>query len=324
MVDGRVTLTQQAAAHAGVAAQPMKATAERAEYAGQGEWLHLTVHPRIEQGGMQMTADKIDLSQATGEGFAHGNVKASWLDTEKKGKTTSVSLLGSSQEPTHAIAAEAQIHQAPGNGESVVTFRGHARLWQQANAVAAPLIVLHRLQQTLEAHSTDRSEPVRVVFLNAERKTNGKGAAQTPSVMRVHGADLYYAEARRTALMQSGALGPVVAETGTATTQSSSVEMKLAAEGEAHEPGAGQVEHLTARGHVVINAQGRHGTGEQLDYTGATGEYVLTGTSTVPPRLVDSERGSTTGTALIFHSREDSVSVEGRGHPTTTKTMAPR
>lgn len=324
VLDGGVTLTQQAAARAGVSAQPMKATAERAEYAGQGEWLHLTVHPRMEQGGMQMTADKIDLSQATGDGFAHGNVKASWLDAEKKSKSAPVSLLGSSQEPTHAIAAEAQVHQAPGNGESVVTFRGHARLWQQANSVAAPVIVLHRLQQTLEAHSTDRSEPVRVVFLNAERKTSGKGAAQMPSVMRVHGADLYYTEAKRTAVMLSGTLGPVVAETGTATTQSSSVEMKLAAEGGARTPGAGQVEHLTARGHVVINAQGRRGTGEQLDYTGANGEYVLTGTSAAPPRLVDAERGSTTGAALIFHSRDDSVSVEGRGHATTTKTTAPR
>jgi lipopolysaccharide export system protein LptA len=326
VLDGKVLLTQQAVAHAGATPLPMKATAGRADYASQGQWLHLTANPRVEQGGMQMTADKIDLSQDSGDAFAHGNVKASWLDAGKQGKGASISMLGSSQEPMHAVAAEAQMHQAPGNGESVVSFRGHARLWQQANSVAAPVIVLHRVQQTLEAHSTDRNEPVRVVFLNTDRKAAGKNGTQAPAVMRVRGGDLYYAEARRTALMQNGTLGPVVAETGTATTQSNAVELKLTPAGTAatHESGMGQVEHMTARGRVVVSSQGRRGTGEQLDYTGLSGEYVLTGTAAAPPRLTDPERGSTTGAALIFHSRDDSVSIEGRGRPTTTKTMAPR
>jgi lipopolysaccharide export system protein LptA len=55
-------------------------------------------------------------------------------------------------------------------------------------------------------------------------------------------------------------------------------------------------------------------------YTGETGEYVLTGTAAAPPRMTDPARGSVTGEALIFHSRDDSVSIEGGGGRTTTQT----
>jgi len=86
--------------------------------------------------------------------------------------------------------------------------------------------------------------------------------------------------------------------------------------------GQAQVDRLIARGRVVLTSEGRRGTGEQLVYTSETGEYVLTGTAAVPPRMTDPVRGNVTGEALIFHSRDDSVSVEGR--TTKTETTAPR
>jgi lipopolysaccharide export system protein LptA len=83
---------------------------------------------------------------------------------------------------------------------------------------------------------------------------------------------------------------------------------------------------MTARGHVVLTSEGRRGTGEQLVYTGATGEYVLTGTATVPPKMSDAARGTVSGEALIFRGRDDSVSVEsgGGGQKTRTQTTAPK
>jgi lipopolysaccharide export system protein LptA len=83
---------------------------------------------------------------------------------------------------------------------------------------------------------------------------------------------------------------------------------------------------MTARGQVVLTSEGRRGTGEQLVYTGATNEYVLTGTATAPPKMSDPARGTVSGEALIFHGRDDSVSVEsgGGGRKTTTETTAPR
>jgi lipopolysaccharide export system protein LptA len=81
---------------------------------------------------------------------------------------------------------------------------------------------------------------------------------------------------------------------------------------------------MTARGGVVLTSEGRRGTGEQLVYTGATNEYVLTGTASTPPEITDPARGTVTGEALIFRGRDDSVSVEGGGRKTTTETTAPK
>ncbi|MFY9852663.1 MAG: LptA/OstA family protein, partial [Terracidiphilus sp.] len=327
-VVGHVVLTQQAAAKPG-APQPatLRATAGRADYAGEGEWLHLTVSPRVEDGALQLTADKVDVSRASGDAFAHGNVKASWMDAGagnngQQGRPAGGVALGG-QGPSHVVSAEAQLHQPTGEA----TFRGKARLWQQGNSVAAPVIVLDRERQMLVAHTTDAADPVRAVLVSAGGATPGKDAAKTsqPSVIRVRGGDLNYSDVTRKAVMHSGVLGAVTAETGTATSTSDEVEVILLPAGKGVQ-GQAQVDHMTARGHVVLTSEDRRGTGEQLVYTGATAEYVLTGTATVPPKMSDPSRGTVSGEALIFRGRDDSVSVESGsgGQKTRTQTTAPK
>jgi len=126
--------------------------------------------------------------------------------------------------------------------------------------------------------------------------------------------------------MHGGALRAVIAETGTATSSSDVVELRLMPAGnhDGRSGGQAQVDQMTATGHVVLTLEGRRGTGETLAYSGATGEYVLTGTAAAPPKMTDPERGSVSGEALIFHSRDDSVSIEGGGRETITETTAPR
>ena len=347
VLDGHVMLVQQPAAKPNAEAQaPLKAWAGRAVYEGTGEWLHLTLSPRVEDGGLQMTAEKIDVSHGSGDAFAHGNVKATWLDngTAKPGQQGSSAGAASSQGnaslggkgPTHVVAAEAQLSHPAGSADSVATFRGHARLWQEANSVAAPVIVLDRQKQTLVATSTNPAEPVNTVLLSAggldtsagSNKPSGDTAkesqnkARTPSVITVRGGDLKYSDAERKAVMRAGALGSVVADTPTATSTSNQVDLILLPPGNhaGKDGGQAQVDRMTASGHVVVTSEGRRGTGEQLVYTGENGEYVLTGTAAVPPRMTDATRGNVTGEALIFHSRDDSVSIEGGGRRTTTET----
>jgi lipopolysaccharide export system protein LptA len=294
----------------------------------------------VEDGGLQMTADKIDVSQDSGDAFAHGNVKATWVQAAagpagrlQNGAEGQGSAALGGQGPAHVIAAEAQLHRATGEA----AFRGHARLWQQANSVAGPVIVLDRQRQTLVARSTDAAEPVRAVLVSAggaepgraAGKDSGKGAAAKsagPSVIRVRGGDLKYSGAERKAVMRGGALGTVVAETGTAASVSNEVELTLLPPGNhaGKDGGSAQVDRMTARGHVALTFDVRRASGEQLVYTGETGEYVLTGTAAAPPRMTDPARGTVTGEALIFHSRDDSISVEGGGRKTTTQTTAPK
>jgi lipopolysaccharide export system protein LptA len=334
MLDGHVVLIDQPAAKPGARAEaPMRAVAGRAVYEGEGEWLHLTLSPRVEDGAMQLTADRIDVSQQSGDALAHGDVKATWSDSGKNGTGKpasgsagkgSMSLGG--QGPAHAVAQEAQLHRATDEA----TFRGHARLWQQANSIAGPVIVLDRPKKTLVSRSTDPAEPVRVVLLSSGGLESGfasgkdaGGKVTTPSVIRVRGGELEYSDIERKAVMVGGALGTVVAETGSATSTSNQVELFLVPAGShvGKEAGQGQVDRMKASGHVVVSSQGRRGTGEQLTYASKTGEYVLTGTAATAPRMSDPARGTVTGEALIFHSRDDSVSIEGGGRETRTETV---
>lgn len=339
LVEGHVVLTQQPAPKAGVPApEPLQATAGRAVYEDSGEWLHLTEGPRVTSGGLEMTADKLDVSQATGDAYAHGNVKASWLGSDldegksnRLGKTNSghVAPTLGGDGPAHVVAAEAQLHQATGQA----TFRGQARLWQDANSISAPTIVLNRPLETLEAHSSNPREPVKAVLASASSPAPGSikngGKSQkpaSPSIVTVQGGDLKYSAAARKATMLAGSLAAVVADTGSATTRSNGVELVLLPHGNhAGKDGTeAQVDRMTANGHVILTSGARRGTGEQLAYSSETGEYVLTGSVAVPPTMSDPARGKISGEALIFDSRDDSVRVEGGATKTTTETRTPR
>ncbi len=341
-IDGHVTLFDAPAPKPGEQPQPpLRATAGRATYEDDGQWLHLSDHPRIVEGGMELAANTVDLARQSGEAFARGGVKATWAGDEANGSTAqradawNQAALGGNG-PAHVIADAAEFSQTTG----AAIFHGHARLWQQANSVAAPQITLDQHQQTLTAHTNAAGDPVRLVLLNAGSRetedTHGQNAAKhtadrsSMEVIRVRGGDLFYSEAERRATMRGGVMGKVTAATASAQSTSDRVELLLTPAGSAnHGPARdgqtqfsqAQVDRLTAVGHVVLTAQDRRGTGEQLVYTGATGDYVLTGTPAAPPRLTDPDRGSVTGKVLIFHSRDDSVSIEGGGGTTHTASI---
>lgn len=335
VLDGHVTLKEQPAPKPGASPEaPLLATAARAEYQGAGQRLRLTGSPRVNDGGMEVTAETLDVTQETGEAFARGNVKATWVE-ESSGQAAAVhpvSLGG--RGPVHAIAAEAAFHQSSGQA----SFSGHARLWQQDNSISGPLIVLDRQKQTLVARTTRAGEPVTVVMLSAPGPQSAAGpqaaaarhtsGSTAPAVVRVRGGDLWYSGVERRAILRAAPLAAVTAESGAVESASNQVELYLAPAGAAPSAAGAaipaQVERMVASGHVVLTSQERNGTGEQLAYASRTGEYVLTGTAAAPPRLNDPQRGSVTGTALIFNSRNDSVSIEGQGQETRTETTVPR
>jgi lipopolysaccharide export system protein LptA len=358
-LDGHVVLFERPVAKSGAAGggssssagasetrPPIRATAGKALYEETGQWLHLTINPRVEYEELQLTAQKVDVSRQSGDAFAHGDVKATWINTRpvnsggaSEGTTNDVGsgglALGGSG-PAHVISAEAELNESTGE----VTFRGHARLWQLANSVSAPVIQLNQHLQTLTAQSSSPSEPVRVVLLSAGGPSSPSGTAASPKhsvtgsigvrtaapeVIRVRGGDLWYSEAELRAVMHGGSLGAVIAETGTANTSSDQLDLRLMpATNQAGEPsGQTQVDQITASGHVMLTSAGRKGSGEQLAYSSVTGKYVLTGTSAAPPKMTDPARGTVTGAALIFDTHDDSVSIEGGGRETITETTAP-
>jgi lipopolysaccharide export system protein LptA len=326
-VEGHVVLVEEPAPKPGGKREAaMRATAERAVYDGTSEWLHLYGDPRVKDGALQLAAKRIDVSQATGEAQAQGDVKATWLGGAGNVGNTANGLTLGGEGSTHVVATEAELETKTDEA----TFRGKARLWQDSNSIAAPLIVLDRKGQTLRAKGEGAKEPVRVVLVGVAGPA-GKQAGQMkstagPTVIRIRGGELEYAAAKRRVVMTGGAAGDVVAETADGTTRAKEITLDLLQPGSKNGTSgqAAQVERMTAQGNVKISAAGREGTGQELVYTGSTGEYVLTGSASVPPRLTDPAHGSVTGAALIFNSHDDSVRIEGEGRKTTTETTAPR
>jgi len=314
-LEGHVVLTNHPVAHPGAALQgDLRATADHAEYEAAGEWLHLTGSPRVVDSGMEVTAQRVDVSRSSGDAFARGDVRASWMNA-KSSPTATVTGIGA-QGPVHAVAEEMQLHQATGEG----TFRRGARLWQQGNSVAAPVIVLDRLRHTLLATSGAANDPVRAVLVSDSGAASKKG----PTVVRLKGGELSYSDVDRKGTMKGGALKQVTAEMPLATSLSDTVEIALRENG-TKANGKNQVEEILAAGRVNLTSQGRRGMGDLLRYNGETGEYVLTGSGAVPPKISDPGRGWVTGASLIFDGRNDSVRIEGGvGGKSHAESRSPR
>ena len=76
---------------------------------------------------------------------------------------------------------------------------------------------------------------------------------------------------------------------------------------------AGSVERMVVTGDIDMEQPGRRATGERLVYTAGDGLFVLTGTPSALPKVVDDQRGTVTGTSLRFHSGDDNVVVSNGG-----------
>ncbi len=141
-----------------------------------------------------------------------------------------------------------------------------------------------------------------------------------PSVVRVQSRTLFYSDNDHKAVFSGG----VVAQNSSGLIHSNFMDVYFAPAGGAQPPGkttqSSQVSKIVARGSVDLRQPDRKGTGEELTYTAEDGKFVLTGTSSAPPRLTDQVRGTVTGNALLFNDRDDSVVVSGGTGKAVTQT----
>lgn len=323
------------------AAVPMHAWANRAEYHASDEVLHLEGSPRVNNGSLDVVADHILYHRDSGDANANGNVKATYA---QQGSQQPAPAMGG-QGPAHVVSDQADLANATG----ISTFRGHARMWQGTNSVAAPVIELSRPKQTLAAHSDDPKSNAAEV--NAAMVTSMGGNHQQ-AVVRIHSREMFYSDGERkgnfngtvTAQDPNGTIHSDEAEffltpapppgrknaqnvTGVSQ-QAPAADRKEPAQPASHaaaagkESGTAQIERMIATGHVVVLQPGRKGVGDKLVYTEQDSNYVLTGSTQNPPKVFDRVHGTVTGASLLFHGQDDSVTVNGgqSGAVTDTRT----
>ena len=340
---GHVSLDQLPAAGAktadGSAASPFHATAQQAVYHAADQVLHLTGDPQLRSDTFALSAEKVDYHRDSGDAAASGSVKSTYL--AQKGQ--SAPGLGGSG-PVHVTADHADLVHSRNTSLFYGAGGGElARMWQGGDSVAAPVLELDQDQQTLEAHgergnraavvhatlgsrldsrlSSRESEPARPAAPGgaaapgasvlpggarpaAVSKPVLPGAAQVPA--RLSSVTLHYSDTDHLADLR----GLVTAEQPTGVLHADQAQVYLSQAG-ADKPA--QLDHMVATGHVVLTQPGRRGTGEKLVYTASDSRYVLTGVPAQPPRLVDAQKGTTTGAALIFKGADDSVEVSSNG-----------
>jgi lipopolysaccharide export system protein LptA len=320
-----------------------QAWADKALYTPADKILVLTGSPRVAQGSMVTTARTIRINRATDDAFADDDVKTTYSELQEQ---PDGALLASAS-PIHVTAAAMTAHNSP----AVALYRGHARLWQDANIVEAPTIQFDRDHRFLVAQGTP-AQPVSTVLVQAKLlqpgSREGRSAqprpaeprsaqpgktqpdkAQSPaaepkampkteekpvdtSPVTISAARLTYADAERLAHYEGG----VVAK-GTGFTASANV----------------MDAYLLPRRQTPSNQQLARPISEQgrLDHIVAQGNVVVQqptrraeGKNLVytaaddkfvltggPPSIFDAERGKVTGVSLTFFRGDDRVLVEG-------------
>jgi len=322
--EGNVGMTRTPVKKAGDASAPQeeKGTAARAVYDGATQKLTLTGNVQLADAGSMLWADRVVLERQTGNAEADGSVKASYQLSGKEG------------EPVHVLAARGSFDH---DTELAMFYSAEGkpvRLWQGGSQVEAPAMEFDRKQRRLVAHGASQNDAlavhtVLVSAANAKPGTIKAGAGKTGAskteVIRVASRELIYSDTTRQAEFSGGvqiqsvdgqmrgqdavvylqaAPKPGV---GNAAAKKASTPQALRAEPSGFMGGG--VERIVATGHIVIGQPGRRATGERAVYTASDGMFVMTGTPSAPPRLVDDIQGTVTGTSLRFHTGDESVMV---------------
>jgi len=323
-----------------------RAAAERARYTPADQMLTLTGSPRIVDAGMATTARTVRLNRTTGDGFAQGEVKTTYSDLKPQ---PSGALLASS-DPIHVTAESMTAHNSP----AIATYKGNARLWQNANVIEAPTIQFQKETRTAEAESasgqkvstvlvgTDKNgkaTPVRITssrlsYRDSERKAHFEGgvtAQGSDLTITSNQMDVFLQKSdlggRASSPVQSGSLKstgetPVPPQSNGAppTRQLNAGEGARATPAQA--PNLSKLEKIVASGSVLITEPNRRATGDKLTYTASDDKFVLTGGS---PSIFDTEHGKITGVSLTLYRRDDRVVVDGdSSSPAVTQTRVVR
>jgi lipopolysaccharide export system protein LptA len=289
----------------------MQAWANAARYTPADQMLVLTGSPRVANGGMQTSAERIRVNRGNGDAIAEGNVKSTYSELKEQ---PNGALLASSS-PIHVTAESMTARSNSG----IAVYSGKATLWQDANVIQSPEITFDREHRSLTAQGTT-NQPVHTTLVQTDRATasaksnDGKKqiAGNAFSTIAMTGQRLTYIDAERRVHYDGG----VSAKSADFTASAKSLDAFLLPHSQtatvATPNGPGQLDRMVASGDVVIQQPNRRAEGQKLVYTAVDDKFVLTGGASGPlPSIFDAEQGKITGVSLTFFRRDDRVLVEG-------------
>jgi lipopolysaccharide export system protein LptA len=333
---GNVVIHDQAATTA--AGQPgavSNGTAQRAAYDSATDKLKLTgeVHWKNDSG--QLIAPTVVVNRQTQDADADGGVQATLFSASgavsTKGAPPAQAKPGEAPAAvTHILAASAQMHHVT----QISEFRGSdahpAKMWQDASQVEAATLLFDGAKHTFSARPAASGSLIHAVFTGKPSAPKAGAPARAASVLRAASPKMDYNDLRREATFNGGVIfdgtmGEVRGQRAVVFLMPA--DQKPDQQSAAKAPSApvltqqvltapptpfsGSLDRVVVYGDVQLQQPGRKGAGDQLLYTAATGNYVLTGTPARPPVVVDAQQGSITGATLLFSDAGSTIVVAG-------------
>jgi lipopolysaccharide export system protein LptA len=311
-----------------------RASAEHANIVRTTDTITLDGSPVLSDAMSRTTASYVTVNQKTGDLRASGGVVSTYTPTAK-GDTL---RLGSG---TAHIFAES-LSGTVGSSHVVVTYTGHARLWQGESVLDSDQIEVWQDDRRLEA-----SGHVVAVFAQVAgpfgampvqgpaKKTSAPapkpavaGSGNGPTLWKVTAPTLTYWSDQGKAHLEGG----VTAQSNQGSLVSRSLDLYLsqappsgstapAAASASAAPGSPlgdrQLERAVAEGAVVVRQGDRRAMAEQADYTAADGKFVMSGGE---PTIAGAGSDTTTGHSLTFFVANDTILIDSQeGSRTLTK-----
>ena len=298
------------------AAEPVSARAEHSSYDGATQNLTLTGGAEFTQGGARVSANSLVVNQESGDSDALGNVLATLAPQEGH----------SAADATHIQAQRAHLVRETQTGSFHGSDAQPARLWQGPSQVEAATITMDGKRHSLAARPDTPGANVHAVFASTQSSKAGKAApSREPEIERVSANAMDYDDVARVAtftgnLRAQGTTGQVQAEHAqmffVPSAKSGNVTSGVSAGGIGAGPSmGGSLQKAVLWGDVRLSQPGKTGRGDRLVYTAPDATFVLTGSPSRPPQILDAERGTLTGASLSFHSGDNTVLVSGSGSP---------
>jgi lipopolysaccharide export system protein LptA len=317
-----------------------QATADHAHIIRATDTITMDGSPVISDAMSRTTAANVIVNQKSGELHATGGVVSTYVPTAG-GDALS---LGSG---TAHISADA-LSGTVGSSHVIVTYTGHARLWQGDSVLDSDQIEVWQDDKKLQASGhvvavfSQISGPLGAMpAIRAGAKPNpqpasaskpASGAGSSPTLWKVLAPTLTYWSDQGKAHLEGG----VIASSDQGYLESRTLDLFLnaatavaggaraAAPGSKSSTGATggapegrQLERALAQGGVVVRQGDRRAMAEQAEYTAADGKFVLSGGK---PTIADASSDTTTGHSLTFFVANDTILIDSQeGSRTLTK-----
>jgi lipopolysaccharide export system protein LptA len=325
---GHVSIRDRAASKPGTSASAAVSTgsAERAVYDGAAQKLTLTGDAHLSGDNASLTAPTVVMDRLSNVAEAFGGVRATLENAPAEGAAAA-----RPSPATHVLSASARFdHES-----KLAVFRGTdaqpARLWQDASQVQAAVLTFDGQHHTFSARPIAAGALVHAVFTGSPadatkpaKKPDAKPSP--PNLVLVASPKMDYNDVQREAVFSggvqmNGTLGEARSERALVYLTPSGEKKPAVAAPSTSQPNpmSGSLERVVLLGGVQLEQPGRHGTGEQLVYTAATDNFVLSGTPEHRPTVRDAQQGSVTGTTLTFGAAGSTIVVAGEPGSTTAK-----